>query len=75
LLPGLSWRDNPYEVADGVDVLAVITEWNVYRGLTLADIAGRMRGDIVIDMRNIWQATDVAEAGLAYRGIGKPAGA
>lgn len=60
LLPGLAWRDNPYDVANEVDVLAVITEWNVYRGLSLSEIAGRMRGRDVIDMRNIWQAARCA---------------
>jgi UDPglucose 6-dehydrogenase len=73
LLPGAVWRDNPYDVADGVDVLAVVTEWNLYRGLSLTQIAGRMRGNTVIDMRNIWRADDVAHAGLVYRGIGKGA--
>lgn len=73
LLPGLGWRDNPYDVADGVDVLAVVTEWNAYRGLDLGEIARRMNGRSVVDMRNIWQATDVVAAGLDYQGIGKPA--
>ncbi|WP_186389809.1 UDP-glucose/GDP-mannose dehydrogenase family protein [Stappia sp. TSB10P1A] len=71
LLPGLEWRTDPYEVADEVDVLAVITEWNTYRGLDLAEIARRMRGRAVVDMRNIWQGSDVVAAGLHYRGIGK----
>ncbi|SDU02325.1 UDP-glucose/GDP-mannose dehydrogenase family protein [Stappia sp. ES.058] len=71
LLPGAEWRDNPYDVADGVDVLAVVTEWNLYRGLSLDEIAARMRGNTVIDMRNIWRSEDVAKAGLNYHGIGK----
>lgn len=73
LLPGLEWRDDPYEVADAADAVAVLTEWNVYRGLSLSEIARRMRGRAVVDMRNIWQASDAAEAGLSYRGIGKGA--
>ena len=73
LLPGAEWRDNPYDVADGIDVLAVVTEWNLYRGLSLTQIAGRMQGKTVIDMRNIWREEDVARAGLVYRGIGKGA--
>eukprot|EP00873_Tetraselmis_striata_P016900 jgi/Tetstr1/437164/TSEL_025924.t1 len=73
LLPGAEWRDNPYDVADGIDVLAVVTEWNLYRGLSLTQIAGRMQGNTVIDMRNIWREEDVARAGLVYRGIGKGA--
>ena len=30
-----------------------------------------MRGHAVVDMRNIWQGSDVVAAGLDYQGIGK----
>ncbi|MCA1297384.1 UDP-glucose dehydrogenase family protein [Stappia indica] len=73
LLPGVVWCENPYDVANDVDVLAVVTEWNLYRGLAPEELATRMRGRSVIDMRNIWAAPDVEAAGLRYQGIGKPA--
>ena len=73
LLPGLEWRNDPYDVAEGADALAIVTEWNAYRGLVPSKIAERMRGTAVIDMRNVWEAADVTAAGLTYRGIGKGA--
>ncbi len=71
LLPGATWCEDPYDVASGADVLAVVTEWNVYRGLDLKRIARAMRGRTVIDMRNVWVPEEVADAGLRHIGIGK----
>ncbi|MBA5776800.1 UDP-glucose/GDP-mannose dehydrogenase family protein [Stappia sp. F7233] len=71
LLPGVEWCDAPYDVANGADVLAVLTEWNVYRGLSPRALAERMRGRTVVDMRNIWPAEEIAEAGLTHVGIGR----
>ncbi|MXN64600.1 nucleotide sugar dehydrogenase [Stappia sp. GBMRC 2046] len=71
LLPGVKWCDAPYDVADGADALAVLTEWNVYRGLSPQTLADRMRGKAVIDMRNIWRPEEFNKAGLNYSGIGR----
>ena len=35
------------------------------------DIARRMRGKLLIDLRNIYDRRDAEEAGLAYRGVGR----
>ncbi len=71
LLPGVTWCDVPSDVADGADVLAVLTEWNAYRGLAPASLARRMRGKTVVDMRNIWVAEEFNAAGLTHIGIGR----
>lgn len=71
LLPGVEWCDTPYEAASGADVLAVVTEWNVYRGLDPQKLKAEMNGSTVVDMRNVYAAEDIAEAGLNHIGIGK----
>ena len=73
LLPGISFADEPYDVADGADAVVVVTEWDEFRGIDLADIARRMRGDALVDLRNIFDGAEVTRAGLRYRGIGRPA--
>jgi UDPglucose 6-dehydrogenase len=35
LLPDVEWCDNALEVAEGADVLVVLTEWNEFRALDL----------------------------------------
>ncbi|WP_309602333.1 UDP-glucose/GDP-mannose dehydrogenase family protein [Sphingomonas sp.] len=73
LLPGIAFAEDAYAVADGADALVVVTEWDEFRGIDLADIAKRMRGDALIDLRNIFDGAEVVRAGLSYRGIGRPA--
>ncbi len=35
LLPGVGWFANAMEVAEGADVLVVLTEWNEFRAVDL----------------------------------------
>ena len=71
LLPGISFAASAEEVADGVDALVIVTEWDEFRALDLAELAGRMRGKVLVDLRNIYDRADAEEAGLIYRGVGR----
>lgn len=71
LLPGVTWCANAMEAAEGADVLVVLTEWNEYRALGLAAVKARMRGDVLVDLRNIFQPKAAADAGLRYTGVGR----
>ena len=71
LLPGIEFAPSAEHAADGADALVIVTEWDEFRALDLKDIAGRMRGRLLIDLRNIYDRRDAEEAGLAYRGVGR----
>ncbi len=71
LLPSIDYASSAEEVADGADALVIVTEWDEFRALDLADIAGRMRGKMLVDLRNIYDQDEARQAGLAYRGVGR----
>ena len=71
LLPAIDYAASAEEVVDGADALVIATEWDQFRALDLSDIAGRMRGKLLIDLRNIYDRVEAEKAGLAYRGIGR----
>jgi len=71
LLPGITFANSAEEAADGADAMVIVTEWDEFRALDLGEIAGRMRGKMMVDLRNIYDRADAEEAGLAYRGIGR----
>ena len=73
LLDGVKFRDDPYEVSEGADALVLMTEWNVFRGLSLPRLRAAMRGDRLIDLRNVYRPVDAETAGFAYHGIGRRA--
>jgi UDPglucose 6-dehydrogenase len=71
LLPAITYAAHPEEVAEQADGIVVMTEWDEFRGLSLRDLAGRMRGNALLDLRNIYDQLDAERAGLAYFGIGR----
>lgn len=70
-LPGVIWCKSAYEAVEGAGVVALLTEWNAYRALDLKRVAGAMDGNVLIDLRNVYKAEDIAGSGLDYRSIGR----
>jgi UDPglucose 6-dehydrogenase len=58
-------------VAEGADALVVLTEWNEFRALDLKRVRELMRGNVLVDLRNIYTETVAIEAGFAYHGVGR----
>ena len=53
------------------DVLVLVTEWKEFRAPDFRYLAQTLRGKAIFDGRNIYDPAEVAEAGLAYEGIGR----
>ena len=71
VLPDVTWCSSAYEAATGAGVVALLTEWNAYRALDLKRVAGVMDGNVLIDLRNVYKADDMAGTGLDYRSVGR----
>jgi len=61
-----------YDALRGADALAVVTDWNEYRHPDFPRIKQTLRRPIVIDARNLYAITKMAELGFAYYSIGRP---
>ena len=71
-MPGVTWAEDPYRAADGADAVVILTEWNEFRALDLERLAGTMRAPRMADLRNVYAAKDVRDAGFeAYAGVGR----
>jgi UDPglucose 6-dehydrogenase len=71
LMQGVEMADSSLGAVEGADAVVLVTEWPEFAELDWREVAARMRGDLVIDGRNALQGPRVAEAGLAYEGIGR----
>lgn len=72
MLPAeVQYCDDMYAVCDDADVLVLLTEWNAYRGLDLARVKRAMRGNIFVDLRNIYERDTVEQMGFDYHGVGR----
>ena len=49
----------------------MMTEWNEYRNLNLHELKSQMRGNVFIDLRNIYERNVVEEAGFNYSAVGR----
>lgn len=72
-LPELRHAGDPCEAARGADAVVVATDWPQLRDVDLAEVGAVMRGTLLFDGRNMFDAATVASAGLEYRGVGRPA--
>ena len=70
-LPGVLWCESALDVAEGADVLVVLTEWNEFRALDLKRMRQAMLGNVLVDLRNVYQQVSAEEAGFVYYGIGR----
>ncbi|MES3028752.1 MAG: UDP-glucose/GDP-mannose dehydrogenase family protein [Pseudomonadota bacterium] len=71
LLRDVDFKDDPYEVATGADVLVIITEWDQFRALDLDRVKLLMNAPVLVDLRNIYKPADVRAHGFKYASIGR----
>ena len=71
IMPDITYCSNAYEAATGADAVAIVTEWDFFRALDLKRLAGVMRGQVMVDLRNVYRPDDVARAGFAYSSVGR----
>jgi len=71
LLSAIEYAPTAEAVADAADALVIVTEWDEFRALDLDELAKRMRGNILVDLRNVWDPKEAERAGFAYVGIGR----
>ena len=59
------------EALTDADALVLMTQWDEFRALKPEDMKKHMKGNVVIDMRNIWDRELFEKAGLIYEGVGR----
>ncbi len=61
----------PLEAVEGADAVVLATEWNEFRNLDLAEVKRLMRGDVLVDSRNVYDIEMVKSLGFRYFGVGR----
>ncbi len=73
-LDAITFCSSAYEVAQGADALVIITEWNEFKSLNMLAIRNALRRPVLIDGRNIYEASEMNRLNFIYRGIGRDTG-
>jgi len=71
ILPNLTYCQDEYETAEHCDALVIATEWNQFRNLDLIKIKKLLKSPILLDLRNLYEPTQVKYLGFIYEGVGR----
>lgn len=66
----VTFASSPLHAAKHADVVVLLTEWDIFRGMNLNELKKTMKGRHLFDGRNVYDPEEVKEAGLIYHGIG-----
>ena len=66
----VEYASNIYEAATDADALVVVTEWKEFRLPAWPTLKRVMRGSVIADGRNIYDASQLASLGFTYYRIG-----
>jgi UDPglucose 6-dehydrogenase len=70
-LVGVDYAVDLQAAVRGASATVIVTEWDVFRALDLVAIRENMAHPLLIDLRNIYSASEAAAAGLIYHSIGR----
>ena len=61
------------EVLEGIDALAIVTEWKHFINPDFEKLQKLMRQPVIFDGRNLYRSERMKQAGFTYYSIGRPA--
>ncbi|MEO1568910.1 MAG: UDP-glucose/GDP-mannose dehydrogenase family protein [Pseudomonadota bacterium] len=73
LMDGPKYCDGPWHAVEGAHAVVFVTEWHQFRALDLNRLKDEMVGDVIIDLRNMYDPSDMERRGFSYSSIGRPA--
>ncbi len=67
----VKYADSIDNAVEGADVVAILTEWEDFRKLDVERLKSLMRGNALVDLRNLLDEKRVTDAGFRYYRIGR----
>jgi UDPglucose 6-dehydrogenase len=71
MMPELEFVEDMDEAVKDADAVILMTEWNEYRSLDFEKLKGLMKGNIFVDLRNVYEPAAVRKEGFEYFGVGR----
>ena len=67
----MTYCSSPWEAAKGAAAAVIVTEWDAYRALDLAQLKSLLTQPVLVDLRNVYERDTVEAAGLQYVAVGR----
>ena len=69
--PDLNYFDSWEKACESADAVAIMTEWNEFRGMALEKLKSIMKSPILLDTRNILSIEKLIELGFQFDNVGR----
>ena len=70
-LTGVEYCPDLWSAVEGSDAIVIATEWNEFRTMNLNRLRERMRGNLLVDLKNIYEPEAMRELGFVHMGVGR----
>ena len=67
----VNYVENMYDALVDAEALIIVTEWDEFRNPDFEKMKTLMKGNIIIDGRNIYDRKDIEKLGFKYHGVGR----
>ena len=67
----IQYCDSAFDAVADADAVVLVTEWDEFRRIDLATMAGLMQQPVLVDGRNLYDPDAARRAGFDYSGIGR----
>ena len=71
VLPSIHYAKDPYEAAESAEAVLIVTEWDEFKAIDWARLAGVVARRLIIDGRNMFNPKDLTLHGFQYFSIGR----
>jgi|TARA_R110000824_G_scaffold131322_1_gene293301 UDPglucose 6-dehydrogenase len=69
--PAVEMPSGSYDAGKDGDAVVLFTEWDAFHILDLKKLAHVMKGDVLVDLRNIYNPSKVMQTRLIYTSVGE----
>ena len=67
----IDYSTNHYDILQGADALAIVTEWSEYRNPDFDKLRSYLKNPLIFDGRNLYEPHRMKDAGFSYFPIGR----
>ena len=72
MMTDIVFCDGAYHAVENADAMVILTEWDQFRALDLDRVKSLLKGDVVVDLRNVYDPADMKRRGFSYDSVGRP---
>jgi len=72
MLSDVEWGEDSYSIMKDASALLILTEWNAFRMLDMAQVKSLLTEPLIIDLRNIYTLEEMSQVGVTYHSVGRP---